>query len=83
MINNFLELTLPTDWLFPLVYDDFTGMQDTEIEAFQQFMDAELADFRYAYCRDNTEGLVKHHDAHLYYPNACDCSVFTFEQLNN
>lgn len=81
MSDNLIELTLPTSWIFPLAYDDFSGMDAEEIEAFQQFMDAELADFQYTGCRDNTEGFVKYHDARVYYPYACDCSMIMFQQI--
>ena len=79
--SNLIELTLPNWYAAPLINGDVTGLEDEEIESFNQFCDDKLEGLHCLDVKDDS-GFVKYHDA-MGYCLATNCSTFTFIELNS
>jgi hypothetical protein len=79
--TNLIELTLPDCYACPLIYGDETGLEDNELESFNEFCNNELQGLHCLDVKDDST-FVKYHDASKYCL-ATDCSTFTFMELNS
>lgn len=71
---------LPQHWACPLFYGDVTGMEDSEIEQLESFLEGEQLGAPVGF--DETEGedpqFCRFHDAQPYGVLACDCLPYLF-----
>lgn len=84
----FVEYVLPEYWACPLLYDDYSGLEDDDVRAILHFLDDVRAEHGVARCvnvaaQDSAGdvGFITHHDARPYHILACNCLVFTFESM--
>ena len=75
-----LTLAIPAHWLCPIMYGDFTGLEDDDYEKFNKWLNDMTSEFgELAICRisDGTD-FVRYHDAADYGVLACDCHDVDF-----
>jgi hypothetical protein len=75
-----VQYTLPTFWISPLVYDDFSGFDDADQAALDAFTADMVKNHGSCHCGDvaDDEGFMTYHDAQPYGVLACDAATFTF-----
>lgn len=85
---DFVEYVLPEFWVGPLLYDDYSGLEDDEVRAVLHFLDDVRAEHGISVCvavadQDSAGdvGFITHHDARPYGILACNCLIFTFESM--
>jgi hypothetical protein len=78
--TNLIELTLPNHYAAPLINGDETGLEDNELESFNEFCNEQLQGLHCLDVKDDSS-FVKYHDAKDYCL-ATNCSTFTFMILN-
>lgn len=85
---DYVEYTLPEFWVGPILYDDYSGLEDDEVRAVLHFLDDVRSEHGVAVCVDVAEqdsagdvGFLTHHDARPYGILACNCLIFTFESM--
>jgi len=66
---------LPSFWASPLINGDYSGMEDTDIEALEKWLEKEKPG--YCVSLSDESFFAWRHDASAYVL-ACDCSEFTF-----
>ena len=78
MITETFEL--PRHWACAFNYGDFSGLEEDDVEAIEEFTDWMVKTYGCCYCMEvgNDYWFQKFHDASEWV-DACDVSTFTFD----
>ena len=75
-----IDFILPDHWACALINSDESGMDESESEALDAFVDFMVKKYGSCHCMDvaDDSNFVRYHDAADFGVLACDASTFTF-----
>lgn len=77
-----VEYILPTHFACALINSDESGLEESDSEALNRFVEDMVKEYGMFHCIDvdeEGEGFLKYHDLQPYGVLACDCAKFTFQ----
>jgi len=78
-----VEYVLPAHWLCALINDDYSGLEEHDIDAIEAFYQAESAEYGMFRCLcpvdDKGRGFMRYHDAWDYGIGSCDTVTIAFQ----